>query len=98
MLRKLHTKGGKEPYERRETSAERVFCQIKWARNLRQLSFRGLAKAKASRLVECAVHNLTKMYKAGIAWAWGPSQAPPTQLGLRSRRLGAKHYAQRLVP
>jgi transposase len=69
MLRKLHTKRGKELYKRRETSVEPVFGQIKWARNLRQLSFRGLAKAKASWLFECAVHNLSKMYRAGIAWA-----------------------------
>ena len=69
MLRKLHTKRGKEIYKRRETSVEPVFGQIKWARNLRQLSFRGLEKAKASWLFECAVHNLKKMYGAGIAWA-----------------------------
>ena len=69
MLRNLHTKRGKELYKRREASVVPVFGQIKWNRNLRQLSFRGLAKAKASWLFECAVHNLTKMYKAGIAWA-----------------------------
>jgi len=69
MLRKLHTKRGKELYKRRETSVEPVFGQIKWARNLKQLSFRGLATAKASWLFECAVHNLMKMHRAGIAWA-----------------------------
>ncbi len=69
MLRKLHTKRGKELYKQRETSVEPVFGQIKWARNLKQIPFRGLAAAKASWLFECAVHNLTKMYKAGIAWA-----------------------------
>ncbi|EQD66170.1 transposase IS4 family protein, partial [mine drainage metagenome] len=69
MIRKLHTKRGKELYKRRETSVEPIFGQIKWNRNLRQISFRGLANAKASWLFECAVHNLIKMYKAGIAWA-----------------------------
>ena len=69
MLRKLHTKRGKELYKRRETSVEPVFGQIKWMRNLKQLSFRGLAAAKASWLFECAVHNLMKMHRAGIAWA-----------------------------
>lgn len=69
MLRKLHTKRGKELYKRRETSVEPVFGQIKWGRNLRQLSFRGLAAARASWSFECAVHNLTKMYRAGMAWA-----------------------------
>jgi transposase len=69
MMRKLHTKRGKELYKRREISVEPVFGQIKWARNLKQLSFRGLAKAKASWLLECAVHNHKKMYAAGIAWA-----------------------------
>jgi len=69
MLRKLHTNRGKEIYKRRETSVEPVFGQIKWARDLKQLSFRGLANARASWLFECAVHNLIKMYRAGIAWA-----------------------------
>ncbi len=54
----------RERYRKRECSVEPVFGQIKAARGLRQFLLRGLDKVKALWQLECAVHNLLKVYRA----------------------------------
>lgn len=69
MRRKLRTQRGRARYKLRQQSVEPVFGQIKWNRGLQQLLLRGLAAAQTSWRFECAVHNLMKMWKAGVQWA-----------------------------
>lgn len=69
MRRKLRTKRGRARYKLRQQSVEPVFGQIKGNRGLRQFLLRGLVATRASWRFECAVHNLLKMWKAGVAWA-----------------------------
>jgi transposase len=64
MRRKLRTKRGKERYGLRMTSVEPVFGQIKECRNLRQFLLRGLEKIRSLWNLECAVHNLLKIFRA----------------------------------
>lgn len=64
MRRKLRTKQGKKHYSLRMTSIEPVFGQIKECRGLRQFLLRGLKKVTSLWLIECAVHNLLKIFKA----------------------------------
>jgi transposase len=53
-------------YRKREQSVEPVFGQIKQARGLRQFLLRGLGKVAAMWHLECAVHNLLKLYRSGV--------------------------------
>ena len=64
MRRKLRTKEGKEHYALRMTSIEPVFGQIKKCRGLRQFLLRGLRKVSSLWQIECAVHNLLKIFKS----------------------------------
>lgn len=66
MRRKLKTKRGKEEYKLRMSSVEPVFGQIKENRGLRQFLLRGLEKVRDSWLFECAVHNILKLFRAGV--------------------------------
>jgi transposase len=63
MERKLLTKKGREIYQRRGSSVEPVFGQIK-NRGLGQLLLRGLEKAKGEWMLICLSHNLLKLWKA----------------------------------
>lgn len=56
-------------YRRREQSVEPVFGQIKEGRGLRQFLLRGLERVRALWRLDCAVHNLLKMYRAGVRFA-----------------------------
>jgi hypothetical protein len=62
----LKLPGNKERYRKREQSVEPVFGQIKQARGLRQFLRRGLENVKCLWRLECAVHNLLKIYRAGV--------------------------------
>ncbi|WP_324668725.1 transposase [Geochorda subterranea] len=59
-------------YRKREQSVEPVFGQIKEARRLRQFLLRGLAKVRALWRLDCAVHNLLKLDRAGVRFRRRP--------------------------
>jgi len=64
MRNKLKLPENRERYRKREQSVEPVFGQIKEARGLRQFLLRGLDKVSALWQLECAAHNLLKLYRA----------------------------------
>lgn len=66
LRRKLRTKKGRDRYKLRQTSVEPVLRQIKERQGLRQFLLRRLAKVRSSWRFECAVHNLIKLFRAGI--------------------------------
>ncbi len=66
MRRKLRTKLGKKCYKLRHTSVEPVFGFIKEQLNLRQFLLRGQEKVSSLWRFTCAVHNLLKIFRAGI--------------------------------
>jgi len=66
MKRLLSTKAGKARYVLRQVTAEPVYGQIKHARGMRQVLHRGLAKVRALWRFDAAVHNLLKIFRAGI--------------------------------
>lgn len=66
MSYQLKLPANRERYRRREQSVEPVFGQIKQARGLRQVLLRGLDKVSALWQLECAVHNLLKLYRAKV--------------------------------
>jgi len=66
MRYKLKLPENRERYRKREQSVEPVFGQIKEARGLRQFLLRGLDKVSALWQLECAAHNLLKLYRAGV--------------------------------
>ncbi len=71
MMRKLRTKEGREKYRKRMMSVEPVFGQMKEGRGLRQFLLRGLEKTRSMWRMECAVHNLVKMFRAGVRYVLG---------------------------
>lgn len=68
MRRKLRTKRGRERYKLRQTSVEPVFGFIKEGLNLRQFLLRGLEKVRSMWRFTCAVHNIWKMFRAGVSF------------------------------
>lgn len=66
MSYRLKLPENKERYRKREQSVEPVFGQIKQARGLRQFLLRGLDKVSAMWQLECAAHNILKLYRAGV--------------------------------
>jgi len=66
MRRKLTTKRGRERYKLRQTSVEPVFGHVKEQLGLRQFLLRGLSKVRSWWRFTCAVHNLLKLYRAGL--------------------------------
>ena len=66
MRRKLKTKQGRARYKLRQTTVEPVFGQIKQARGLGQFLLRGLEKVRSAWRFDCAVHNLVKLFRAGV--------------------------------
>lgn len=89
MTRKLRTKQGRAEYRQLKVIAEPVFGQIKEASGFRRFHLRGRVTVTAEWHLECAVHNLAKLFRSGragrvvgSAWAAGPAiQA----LGARGR-------------
>ena len=63
----LETPRGRAAYARRKATVEPVFGQIRAVRGFRQLSLRGLAKARCEWLLVCATHNLLKLWRAATA-------------------------------
>lgn len=66
MRRKLRTKQGRALYKHRMTSIEPVFGFIKEQLHLRQFLHRGIDKVRSIWRFTCGVHNLLKLYRAGI--------------------------------
>jgi len=66
MRRKLRTKHGRERYKLRQISVEPVFGYIKEQLGLRQFLLRGLDKVRSIWRFTCAIHNLMKLYRAGV--------------------------------
>lgn len=66
MMRKLFTKRGRARYALRQQSVEPVFGQTKEARGLRQFLHRGREKNEAMWLLDCAAHNILKIFRAGF--------------------------------
>jgi transposase len=61
----LRTEAGRLRYKPRKQTVEPVFGQTKEARGLRQFLHRGLEKVKSFWLLDCAAHNLLKIFRAG---------------------------------
>jgi transposase len=64
MRARLETPRGRALYARRKATVEPVFGQIRACRGFRQMSFRGLFKARCEWLLVCATHNLLKLWRA----------------------------------
>ncbi len=75
MRRRLRTKGGRTIYALRKVTVEPVIGQIK-GRGFRRFSLRGLIGAQGEFQLVCAVHNLVKLWRAGVAIAREPSAHP----------------------
>ncbi len=65
MARKLRTKQGRAVYARRKAIVEPVFGQIDTVQDGRRLLVRGKPAARAQWRLECAIHNLLKLHRAG---------------------------------
>ncbi len=65
MTRKLRTKKGRAVYARRKAIVEPVFGQMDTVQDARRLLVRGKQAARAQWRLECAVHNLLKLHRAG---------------------------------
>jgi len=66
MRRRLHTKGGRAIYAQRKITVEPAIGQIK-GRGFRRFSLRGVIGAKGEFQLVCAVHNLVKLWRTGVA-------------------------------
>jgi transposase len=64
MRARLLTPEGRAAYARRKATVEPVFGQIRSCRGFRQMSLRGLVKARCEWLLVCATHNLLKLWRA----------------------------------
>jgi transposase len=60
----LGTDYGRAVYARRKATVEPVFGQIRSARRIQQMSFRGLLKNRCEWLLICATHNMLKLWRA----------------------------------
>ncbi len=61
MRRRIRQGGHRSRYRLRKHVVEPVFGQIKAARNLRELLFRGTDKVRHEWALLCTVHNLVKL-------------------------------------
>ncbi len=86
MTRKLRTKKGRAEYRRRKAIVEPVFGQTKEARGFRRFHLRGRLKVTAEWHLECAVHNLAKLFRSGRA---GRVVGPTRAAGLVAQPVGA---------
>lgn len=64
MRARLLSPEGRAAYARRKATVEPVFGQIRACRGFRQMSVRGLLKARCEWLFVCATHNLLKLWRA----------------------------------
>jgi transposase len=67
----LATEAGRLRYKPRKQTVEPTFGQTKEARGLRQFLHRGLEKVRSFWLLECAAHNLLKIFRFGGLQAAG---------------------------
>lgn len=67
MRRKLNTAEGKKMSILRSATIEPLFGFIKYARGLRQMTVRGLARVSDAWKLELASYNIEKLYRAAIA-------------------------------
>jgi hypothetical protein len=65
MARKLRTKHGRKIYSRRKAIVEPVFGQIDTVQDGTHVLIRGKPAARAQWRLECAIHNLLKLHRAG---------------------------------
>src|SRR5215210_1222951 len=65
MARKTRTKKGRKVYSRRKAIVEPVFGQIGTVQDGRRVLIRGKPAARAQWRLECAIHNLLKLHRAG---------------------------------
>lgn len=65
MAHKLSTERGREIYKRRKAIVEPVFGQIDTVQDGRHVLIRGKPAARAQWRLECAIHNLLKLHRAG---------------------------------
>ncbi len=65
IARKLQTKKGAEIYKRRKAIVEPAFGQIGTVQDGRRVLIRGKPAARAQWRLECAIHNLLKLHRAG---------------------------------
>jgi len=66
MRRRLRTKAGRTIYALRKITVEPAIGQIK-GRGFRRFSLRGVIGAKGEFQLVCAVHNLVKLWRTGVA-------------------------------
>lgn len=66
MAHKLRTQRGREAYARRKVTVEPVIGQLKRG-TLARFSMRGLFKVRSEFSFACAVHNLKKLWRMGLA-------------------------------
>ena len=59
----LSSERGRAAYARRKATVEPVFGQIRSARRIQQMSFRGLLKNRCEWLLICATHNILKLWR-----------------------------------
>ena len=69
MLRKLCTQRGRAEYQKRETSVEPAFGQIKEALGFRQFLLRGHRKAQGEWSLICMANNILKLMRSGWSLA-----------------------------
>ena len=65
MARKTRTKKGRKIYSRRKAIVEPVFGQIGTVQDGRRVLIRGKPTASAQWRLDCAIHNLLKLHRAG---------------------------------
>jgi transposase len=73
MARKTRTKKGRAVYSRRKAIVEPVFGQIGTVQDGRRVLIRGKPAARAQWRLECAIHNLLKLHRAGGLALLNPS-------------------------
>ena len=67
MREKLRTEAGRAVYKMRKAIVEPVFGQIKEQRGFRRFSLRGKENVNREWKLVCAVSNLLKLFRAGVA-------------------------------
>jgi transposase len=78
MRARLISPAGRAAYARRKATVEPVFGQIRACRGFRQMSLRGLVKARCEWLLVCATHNLLKLWRAATRAAAEATTAAET--------------------
>lgn len=75
MEHQLQTEEGRKKFMKRWVTVEPVFGQVKRAMGFDQFSLRGLEKVSGEWKLVCTVHNLLKLFRAGIDLAAVPAAA-----------------------